>query len=445
MAALALVLVILLASWVPGCTRALLGRLCGMGVPRLMIGFGPLVAARSLGGTRLELHAVPIGAFSQIVGLDPVDRPVAREAPDAFANRPALAKLLVLFAGAIGLVAWAVSISVAAKVLGGNAVVGGSVVIDSVQPDRPAARAGLQVEDEIVAVDGAPIHDTSDVAPRVNASTGAVRITVRRDGVERAVEVEPIVDAGTRRVGISLAHGVAYQRLPFGRAVAAGLLYPFRYASYVVKSLAKTWMEPQTPQTVVGPVGIVKVGHRQARHGARLFAGFVVAASTYIALLMLLPLPPYDGWRALAWLCRRRPRDVPPARALGVIPTPRPPPTGLEITALLLFGLCFALYLVPILVLVGLARRRPMAWSIAAVIAPSCGGVSVLAGLLLRSPFNLAYGIVCLILTALLYAPSVRDRFGLRCPACHHQAARAVLGAPDAMGCRACGSTFRRS
>src|SRR5438105_66210 len=79
MSAVVIVIVAVMASFVPGCARALLARMSGMRVTRLVIGLGPTVASRPLGRTRLQLCAVPIGAFSQVAGLHATHAPVVVE------------------------------------------------------------------------------------------------------------------------------------------------------------------------------------------------------------------------------------------------------------------------------------------------------------------------------------------------------------------------------
>jgi serine protease Do len=67
----------------------------------------------------------------------------------------------------------------------------GGVLVSSVQPGMPAAKAGIKPQDVITAIDGAPVKDgddlVSNVAPRHPGSTA--RVTYLRDGKENTVTV----------------------------------------------------------------------------------------------------------------------------------------------------------------------------------------------------------------------------------------------------------------
>ena len=61
----------------------------------------------------------------------------------------------------------------------------------SVVPDGPAARAGLQADDVIVAIAGSPVKAPSDVVTAID-----------RNGVNRPLKVE--VQRGSRRVTVTM-------------------------------------------------------------------------------------------------------------------------------------------------------------------------------------------------------------------------------------------------
>ena len=64
----------------------------------------------------------------------------------------------------------------------------GVPLIDEVVADKPAAHAGLEKGDRIVAIDGMPVRSPAEVAAKTNAKPGAeVTFRIVREGVERDV------------------------------------------------------------------------------------------------------------------------------------------------------------------------------------------------------------------------------------------------------------------
>jgi S1-C subfamily serine protease len=65
----------------------------------------------------------------------------------------------------------------------------GRVLVSDVRPDSPVASAGLQVGDEVLAINQFPVHSPDDVvdAVRRNQIGSSVTIQVRRDGQVMAV------------------------------------------------------------------------------------------------------------------------------------------------------------------------------------------------------------------------------------------------------------------
>jgi membrane-associated protease RseP (regulator of RpoE activity) len=64
------------------------------------------------------------------------------------------------------------------------------LVISQVTPEGPAALAGLQVGDVLLAVDGTPVADPLEVYQRLRGAPGStVVLKVRRGGSERTVSV----------------------------------------------------------------------------------------------------------------------------------------------------------------------------------------------------------------------------------------------------------------
>jgi len=71
-----------------------------------------------------------------------------------------------------------------------------------------ARNAGLQVGDEIRAVDGQPVHTVRDIQEALNHSKGLVTLTVVRGKEERTLRFSPAITAEGPKLGLYLRQGV---------------------------------------------------------------------------------------------------------------------------------------------------------------------------------------------------------------------------------------------
>ena len=133
-------------------------RRCGVKVLRFSIGFGK--AAKSwIGkdGVEYVIAPIPLGGYVKMLGQEDTTVPDAAGIPDSqrhlsFAYKPLWQRMAIVAAGPVAnfllaiIVYWIINIS--------YGVSGIAPVINGVIDDSPAARAGLEQGDEILAVDG---------------------------------------------------------------------------------------------------------------------------------------------------------------------------------------------------------------------------------------------------------------------------------------------------
>ncbi len=187
----------------------------------------------------------------------------------------------------------------------------GAPLIDEVVPDKPAARAGLQAGDRIVAIDGVPVRSPAEVAARTNAKPGGeVTFRVVRNGVERdAVITTEIVEQGGRKVGIA---GV---RLKVDPAIAERLAVTVRYGLFdaFAQGARKTWeltvftlrmlgrilIGEASIKNISGPITMADFAGQSAQAGTLVFVGYLALISISLGVLNLLPVPLLDGGHLL--------------------------------------------------------------------------------------------------------------------------------------------------
>src|SRR6478672_8528734 len=169
----------------------LIARLSGMRVDRFSIGFGPTLLSFKRGETEYQIAAIPLGGFVQIAGLNPGEEGIASDDPRAYPNRPVWQRLATIFAGPGTNYVFAAVIMVAFYLIWGVPVEGKSPIVGDLKEGKPAAAAGLERGDEIVAINGSKITDTNQVAPAIAGSQGQpVTIDVLRYGQAMKIVVK---------------------------------------------------------------------------------------------------------------------------------------------------------------------------------------------------------------------------------------------------------------
>ncbi len=108
-------------------------------------------------GTEFTIHALPLGGFVRPKGENNPNVPGGLAAASPW-NR-----IAVLLAGPVMNLLTAVVVFALVTALEGVAVPG-PIRLEKIAPDSPAEQAGLQVNDVILAVNGQPVDETSDIS-----------------------------------------------------------------------------------------------------------------------------------------------------------------------------------------------------------------------------------------------------------------------------------------
>src|SRR5882762_2124151 len=252
--------------------------------------FGLLEAMSSRGEAALSVR-----------GADGAARTVSLSVPDA-AQRRRLTEPSELFKG-LGFQFWVPPIP---------------AVLGQVMPDGPAAHAGLKAGDEIVAIEGVPVHDFREIVARVSAHPGeTLAITYRRGGVEQTIRV-PVAaeEAGGKRVGrirVMQPQGITYPASllshtdltpssALGRAGAEAWNMTVLQARLFWRML----LGQVSLKNLSGPLAIAEFAGESAQAGVASFMGFLVLISLSLGFLNLLPIPILDGgqivFQLVEWL-----------------------------------------------------------------------------------------------------------------------------------------------
>jgi regulator of sigma E protease len=170
-------------------------RLCGVGVERFSIGFGPVLWRYRGKETEYCLSAIPMGGYVKMMGDD--ENPLeggggaAVDPAKAFHSKSLIARFLIVFAGpGMNFVLAAVIFALVYMTVGRPAL---PAVVGWVAPDAAAARAGLAPGDRVRAIDGRPAQYWDEVIRVVRESGGKpIELTLAGPaGAERRITVTP--------------------------------------------------------------------------------------------------------------------------------------------------------------------------------------------------------------------------------------------------------------
>lgn len=170
------------------------------------------------------------------------------------------------------------------------------VRVFKVEPGSPAAKAGLQKGDLIIAVDSSRVLGTESVIRHVLSANGQpVAITYDRQGQAHTVNITPMATGDARqpwRIGV--VFGVL-EKPGFFAAIADSIEVNEKNAFLIVDSLKSIVERRISPTALSGPIGIAKASGEAAKEGPGEFLSLMAAVSLNLAVFNLLPIPILDG------------------------------------------------------------------------------------------------------------------------------------------------------
>ena len=294
-------------------------RLAGVRVLEFGVGFPPRAKVlRSRGETVYTLNWLPIGGFVKLEGEDGDDA----GDPRSFARAPLLIRLVILLAGVVmnllaaflifTLIAWLATPFQGLK-------------FSAVQPDSPAAAAGLQPGDAIIGLNGRQYEFFSpdNVLEDLQANVGqTVTLNVERasgvvDSVQATLRTQAEIDGSQKDaqgrptkgpLGISggeqgfqlVYFGTVQRDLPSAIGIGANqTTYWFGVILRGLGDLATQFVtNPTAAPPVAGPIGIAtQIGDIFFGSGPILTIYVAGVLSANLALVNVLPFPPLDGGR----------------------------------------------------------------------------------------------------------------------------------------------------
>jgi regulator of sigma E protease len=275
----------------------------GVLVERFSVGFGPVIFARRRGDTEYAVSAVPLGGYVKMLGEEESAEALA-DPQRAFSTQSVLRRAAIVFAGPAMNLVFAFVVYSALFAAVGVETPSTEPRVGDVMSGMPAAQAGLQAGDRIVAIGDTQITTWEQLSKTIVASKGErLHLTVERGGATFPLETPPQVhrdrnafgeDAGKAyRIGIEMS--VAWLRVGPLEAVTMGAEHTAMASVMVLKGLALMVTGRVSMKDLGGPIAIASAAGKQAKAGARYYLFTLALLSVNLAVLNLLPIPALDG------------------------------------------------------------------------------------------------------------------------------------------------------
>ena len=289
----------------------------GIKVEEFFVGFGPRLWSTRRGETEYGVKLLPLGGYVRIAGMNPFQETPPEQFPRTFGAKPIWQRAIVILTGPITHFVMAVLLLVVFFVAFG-VLTPAKPVVEGIQATlngraSPAAVAGLQPGDEVVALDGRPVGSTDRFLTYTRSHVGQqIAITVLRHGHRITVRAAPVLsDVGGHMVGrLGIVVGEGRQRYNPLAATGKAFISTGSAVKQVILALGKIFgpsglrrigdllagTRPRQTSDVVSVVGASRLAGEAVQAGAwdSLF-GLLVTFNVFVGILNLVPLPPLDG------------------------------------------------------------------------------------------------------------------------------------------------------
>jgi regulator of sigma E protease len=173
-------------------------------------------------------------------------------------------------------------------------------VVDKVEPDLPAAQAGVLAGDQIVGIDGRASLYWPRVFYLLQSGKGKpVQLSLLRNGREILTSMTPVLTdvMGEKRwrIGVTFHNDMVVRRLPWGTAIAASYQDNLRNCLAWFDVMGKILTRRLSTRSLSGPIGIAQLSGEAYRAGLSELIMLVCFISLNLGLFNLLPIPVLDG------------------------------------------------------------------------------------------------------------------------------------------------------
>jgi regulator of sigma E protease len=188
-----------------------------------------------------------------------------------------------------------------------NFFIGNSAVVDQVTANGPAAKAGMEKGDKIVAISGVKVDGWMEMAKMIHESNGnELNVTIERGEKSLDLKVLPEFNKDAQRWVIGVVKGLKSSEMPMKKrrygfigSIKEGTAECANLLGLTFKVLERLFTGQLSYKSLGGPIQIAQASMAAAKYGIAEFIYFVAFLSIQLGILNLLPIPVLDGGHIL--------------------------------------------------------------------------------------------------------------------------------------------------
>jgi regulator of sigma E protease len=179
------------------------------------------------------------------------------------------------------------------------------VMVEAVEPNTPAAEAGLQKGDRIVSIGGETARNVAQVTQFIQEHAGEpMNLSVERRGANGQLEhlnltaTARTLSDGTKRLGVKLSSGnVSLERVGAARAMSYAFEQNIEFLRLTGMAFGQIFKGQRSVRdTLSGPIGIAQESARTVNElGWASTIPLLALISLNLGIVNLLPIPVLDG------------------------------------------------------------------------------------------------------------------------------------------------------
>ncbi len=314
----------------------IMARRNGVEVEEFGIGFPPAFWKKRVksdkGDFDFTLNVLPLGGFVKLKGENDADTEKG-----SFGAASLSAKIKIMVAGVVMNLLTAFVLLTVVALVGMPKLVENQFTVSSdtevtkqqllvayIEPGSPADKAGLEVRDQLTAIDGQPVDAAADFPDVTEQLAGQkVDISYIREGetrqtavqlrTEKEVEASQGTDQPKGYLGVGPSEYVVQRSTWSAPVVAGGLIKQFTELTFkgLGSALASLFQGEggKASEQVAGPVGIFVILKDGSMLGYQFVLLIIAVISLTLAIMNVLPIPALDGGRLFVTLLFRAARQ----------------------------------------------------------------------------------------------------------------------------------------